>query len=52
LRNLREEAGGMLAKIQSGDAGWEATTPPAVADLIKRRGLLGYRASSDASEAA
>lgn len=32
-----------LAKIQSGDAGWEAMVPAEVAELIKRRRLLGYR---------
>ncbi|HLG59325.1 MAG TPA: hypothetical protein VI485_28560 [Vicinamibacterales bacterium] len=35
----------VLEKLRSGDATWEAMTPPAVADLIKRRGLLGYLAA-------
>ena len=42
----------VLAKIRSGEPGWEEMTPPAVAELIKRRGLLGYRAASDSSQAA
>ncbi len=42
----------VLAKIRTGDASWETMTPPAVAELIKRRGLLGYRATRDTSEAA
>ena len=42
----------VLAKIRTGDASWEAMTPAAVAELIKRRSLLGYRATSDTSQAA
>ena len=42
----------VLARIRTGDASWEAMTPPAVAELIKRRGLLAYRATSDSSQAA
>jgi hypothetical protein len=42
----------VLAKIRGGDSLWEDMTPPAVAELIKRRGLLGYRATTSASEAA
>ena len=42
----------VLAKIRAGDPSWEAMTPPAVADLITSRGLLGYRAGTDASRAA
>ena len=34
----------VLARLRNGDASWEAMTPPGVADLIKRRGLLGYHA--------
>jgi len=49
---LRIYSRDVLAKIRNGDAGWEAMTPPAVAELIKRRGLLGYRATSDTSQAA
>ncbi len=33
----------VLRRLRCGDEGWEEMTPPAVADLIKRRGLLGYR---------
>jgi hypothetical protein len=39
----------VLAKIRSGDASWETMTPPEVADLIKQRRLLGYRAGSHAA---
>ena len=42
----------VLARIRSGDASWEEMTPPAVAELIKRRGLLGYRALKQDPEAA
>jgi hypothetical protein len=42
----------VLAKIRAGQAGWEEMTPPAVAELIKRRGLLGYRATGSATQAA
>ena len=42
----------VLARIRAGEAGWEAMTPPAVAELIKRRGLLGYRAKGSATQAA
>jgi hypothetical protein len=42
----------VLARIRTGDAGWETMTPPAVAELIKSRGLLGYRANNDAAHAA
>ena len=34
----------VLERIRSGDHSWEEMTPPAVAALIKQRGLLGYRA--------
>ncbi len=32
-------------KIESGEAGWEQMVPPAVADLIKQRGLFGFQRS-------
>lgn len=32
----------VLARIRGGDSGWQSMVPPAVADLIKRRRLLGY----------
>jgi hypothetical protein len=35
----------VLARVRSGDRAWETMTPDAVAELIKRRGLLGYRAT-------
>jgi len=35
----------VLDKLRSGNPGWEDMTPPEVADLIKRRGLLGHRAA-------
>jgi hypothetical protein len=34
----------VLQKLRAGDCSWEAMTPSAVGDLIKQRGLLGYRA--------
>jgi hypothetical protein len=42
----------VLARIRSGDPAWEAMTPDAVAEVIKRRGLLGYRATADAQQVA
>lgn len=42
----------VLARIRAGEPGWEEMTPPAVAELIKRRGLLGYRAKGSATQAA
>jgi hypothetical protein len=33
-----------LAKLQSGDAGWESMVPPEVTRMIKERQLFGYRA--------
>ena len=32
----------VLARIRCGDPSWEHMTPPSVAEVIKRRGLLGY----------
>ena len=32
-----------LAKLQSGDAGWEATVPPEVIRIIKERQFFGYQ---------
>jgi hypothetical protein len=49
---LRIYSRDVLARIRSGDPLWEEMTPPAVAELIKRRGLLGYRPSKETSEAA
>jgi hypothetical protein len=34
-----------LAKLQSGDAGWEEMVPPEVSRLIKHRQFFGYRAA-------
>ena len=33
-----------LAKLQSGDTGWEAMVPPEVKQIIKEREFFGYRA--------
>jgi hypothetical protein len=41
----------VLAKIQSGDASWEADVPTKVAEVIKQRRLLGYRAGERKVEA-
>lgn len=32
-----------LAKLQSGDAGWESTVPPEVSRIIKERQFFGYQ---------
>jgi len=32
----------VLARLRRGDASWETMTPPAVAELVKRRRLFGY----------
>ena len=34
----------LLAKIQGGDPSWEPMVPPQVAQLIKERGMFGWRA--------
>jgi hypothetical protein len=34
-----------LAKLQSGDPGWEAAVPPEVTRMIKEREFFGYRAA-------
>ena len=49
VREFREEQlhvypDDVLAKIQSGDATWESMVPPAVAEIIRSRGLFGYKA--------
>jgi hypothetical protein len=49
VREFREEQlhvypDDVLAKIQSGDASWESMVPPQVAEIIRERGLFGYRA--------
>jgi hypothetical protein len=49
---LRIYSRDVLARIRSGDPLWEEMTPPAVAELIKSRSLLGYRATNRADEAA
>jgi hypothetical protein len=41
----------VLAKLRSGDPSWEVTAPPEVVELVKRRGLLGYRAGPVADAA-
>ena len=33
-----------LAKLQSGDSGWERMVPPEVVQIIKERQFFGYRA--------
>jgi hypothetical protein len=40
---LRVRGGSVRAQIESGDAAWERSVPPAVADTIKRERLFGYR---------
>jgi hypothetical protein len=36
----------VLKRLRSGDRAWEAMVPPAVAHLVKDRGLLGYLADA------
>jgi hypothetical protein len=36
----------VLKRLRSGDAAWETMVPPAVAHLVKDRGLLGYVAKA------
>src|SRR5947199_10275688 len=38
-----------LAKLQTGDSGWEKMVPPEVTQIIKERGFFGYRPSSAAA---
>jgi hypothetical protein len=42
----------VLKRLRAGDPSWEAMVPAAVSDLIKQRGLLGYRADGRNTEAA
>jgi hypothetical protein len=35
--------GYVLRKLQSSDSNWETLVPPQVSDLIKKRGLFGYK---------
>ncbi len=45
-RNLPIFSRRVLVKIRSGEPGWEAEVPDAVARIIKERALLGYRPST------
>ena len=36
-------SGDVLASIESGDAAWDGQVPPAVAEVIRKRKLFGYR---------
>jgi hypothetical protein len=51
VREFREEQlhvypDDVLAKIQSGDMTWESMVPPQVAEIIRSRGLFGYKPPS------
>ncbi len=51
VREFREEQlhvypDDVLAKIESGDASWETMVPPAVAEIIRSRGLFGFKDSA------
>ena len=35
----------VLNKIQTGDASWEKLVPPPIVEIIKGKGLFGYRRS-------
>ncbi|HEX8077276.1 MAG TPA: TonB-dependent receptor, partial [Chthoniobacterales bacterium] len=43
---LRIHPPAALAKLQSGEAGWEAMVPPEVMQMIKERQFFGYRAAA------
>ncbi|MDQ6622646.1 MAG: TonB-dependent receptor [Verrucomicrobiota bacterium] len=45
---LRLHAPTALAKIQSGDPGWESMVPPEVVEIIKAREFFGYRRAAAA----
>ena len=50
IRGYREEylpifSRDVLAKLRTDQTGWEKMVPPSVAQMIRRRKLLGYRAS-------
>lgn len=51
-RCLRIYSREVLSMIRAGNPAWEEMTPPAVADLIKGRRLLGYVAPAGACQAA
>ena len=40
----------VLAKLRAGQAGWENMVPPPVAQMIRRRKLLGFRDSRRSGE--
>jgi hypothetical protein len=40
----------VLAKLRAGQAGWEKMVPPPVAQMIKRRKLLGFRDSPSSGD--
>ena len=40
---LRIRSRDVLDKIEAGDASWEELVPPAVAEVVKREGFLGWR---------
>jgi len=40
---LKIYSGDVLAKIKAGDASWETLVPPAIAQIIKTKGLFGWR---------
>jgi hypothetical protein len=37
-------SGDVLKKIKSGDASWETQVPRPIVDVIKAKGLFGYKA--------
>jgi len=42
----------VLKRIKSGDSSWQEMVPAEIAEVIKKRGLLGYHPANDAHEAA
>lgn len=47
--NLKIQPADALAKLRAGDPAWESMTPPEVAQLIRSKGLFGYRANAPAA---
>lgn len=47
-RNMSIFSRDVLKMLQTGAPGWEECVPPAVADIIKQRGLLGYKPAPQA----
>jgi hypothetical protein len=42
-KGLSIYSGDVLSKIQNGDPSWENLVPPPIAQVIKAKGLFGYK---------